>query len=102
MKQIGDFILNTVPPKTKINSKRAYTISLFVDELNRERRLKPFAPSFIAFKLSHLSIPDLEYLYSICKDYKLRGNPFGKCFWGSLKTSNKSNFPKTKTNKQVD
>lgn len=89
MQSLSDFILQSVPAKTKITNRRQFVISQFVDEINKERlanKLKPFAASYIAFKLSHLKIPDLEYLYSTCIDYKNRKGSFGKCMFGSIKT----------------
>jgi len=84
MKSIGEALQLREVPKTNINSKRSYIISQFVEEINLESK-KPFNASFIAFKVSHLKIPDLEYFFSICRDYKRRNGSFGKCFWGSLK-----------------
>lgn len=83
MKPISDFTLKEVP-KTNIRSKRAYILSQFLEELNLNNP-KPYKPSYIAFRLSHLKIHDMEATFSMCMDYKRRGGVFAKCFFGSLK-----------------
>lgn len=87
MKSISEYTLQPIP-KTKINSRRSFVISQFLEELNRDNS-KPYKPSYIAFKLSHLKIPDMEYLWSTCNDYKRRGGIFAKCMFGSLKGNKK-------------
>lgn len=40
---------------------------------------------YIAMRLTGVPTEDLYYLRSICIDYEKRGQPFSKCFFGSLK-----------------
>jgi hypothetical protein len=94
MQPIGTlFNIDTVPTKKKINSERAYILSQFIERLNVNagqkykvggvwKIQKEVKPSYIAFKVSHLSLQDLYYLLSTCKDSK---SGFEKCFWGCLK-----------------
>lgn len=72
-------------------SKRAYILSLILDELKKEGNNSK--PAYVAYRLSHLRVPDLEYTYSMAKDYRERtGKPFGKYLFGSIKAEN--NFKK--------
>ena len=83
--------------RTTIRSKRAYLLSQFVEEINKERpctyktkqgkkkTAKPVTGRFIAVTLSHLSEFDLEYFLSECKDYRNRNGSFSKGFFGMLK-----------------
>lgn len=76
------------PTKTKITNRRQYMIKQFVDELNLEvkKGQRKWTPYYIALRLGHLKkLEDLDYLYSICKDYQHRSGSFSKCFFGSLK-----------------
>jgi hypothetical protein len=42
----------------------------------------------VAFAVSHLKeIKDLYFLTSLCRQESKRGVPYGKVFWGSLKTA---------------
>ena len=43
--------------------------------------------SFMAISMKLQGIPDgdIAWIISVSKDYKNRGKPFGKAFWGSLK-----------------
>ncbi len=85
MKPLFELILQPVQPVSKISNKRQWIISQFLEELNGERK-EPWKASYIAFRLSHLKVSDLEYMFSICQSYKKEGKgAFGKCFWGSLK-----------------
>jgi len=69
--------------RPKIRNERQYVISLFVERLNNERgNLKPLSPTFIAFKMSHLKIPDLYFFLKTCE----QGDSFSKVWWGALKT----------------
>lgn len=79
--------------KTKITSKRAFILSLIIEEINKERvgtKYKPVYPKSVAIKTSHLSIADLEYFLSDCLDYKNRCGSFSKCFYGALKNVDNS------------
>ncbi len=82
--------------RPKIRNERQYVISLFVEKLNAERgNLKPLLPSFVAFKLSHLSVPDLYFFYKQCEK-----GVFSKIWWGALKDRPQGYVPKWKLNKQ--
>lgn len=81
-------------PKKKINSERAYVISMFVEELNKIagtkykvgkewKIVKEVKPAFVAWKLSHLKLVDLYSFLSQCRQAKI----FSKCFYGCLKLS---------------
>jgi hypothetical protein len=73
--------------RPKIRNERQYVISLFVERLNNERgNLKPLSPTFIAFKMSHLKIPDLYFFLKQCEQANCGFSP---CWWGSLKTDRK-------------
>lgn len=75
--------------ENKIRSERAYIVSQFLDEINKERvgtKWKPLSGRACAIKLSHLKDNGtLYYFLSECKDYKNRGGAFSKRFFGSLK-----------------
>lgn len=87
MESIKD-ILNKKEFKKQKLSERAGVVKEFVDEINKERifsKKKPVTGVQIAIKTSHLSLNELYYFLSICRDYKNRKGSFGKCFFGSLK-----------------
>lgn len=46
---------------------------------------KPPAPSFVAFRMSHLKVDDLWYFLGYCREAK----HFSKCWWHSLKAVEK-------------
>ena len=75
--------------KSKITSQRAWIISQFLEEINKERigtKFKPMTGRGVAMKLSHLTDNQtLYYFLSTCKDAKNRRGSFSKCFFGSLK-----------------
>lgn len=74
--------------KTKITNKRQYILQQFIDEINKERlgtKWKPVFPKSVAIKTAHLSIPDLEYFFSTCKEWQQRKGSFSQCFYGALK-----------------
>ena len=52
---------------------------------------KPPAPSFVAFRMSHLKVDDLFYFYGYCREAK----HFSKCWWFSLDTKKErvDNYP---------
>lgn len=69
-------------PVTNIRSERAYVISMFAEELNKNLNgRKPLTNAFIAFKTSHLSVEDLKWLFYESKKAK----NFGAFWWWSLK-----------------
>jgi len=112
MQSIGEALQLRQVPVLKIKSKRAYVLSQFIDEITLERKidnwrryvrerrktpmtpeqfkkhpmfLKPVKASYVAFKLAHLKVQDLEYLFSCAKDCKRRGGSFSKYVFGSIK-----------------
>lgn len=89
-------------------SERAELVREFVDTLNLERRvqnyrrwkkdfkhltpdqfkkekifLKPLLPNFVAFKMSHLKLPELYFFLKRCQS-----GEFSKIWWGALKIKN--------------
>lgn len=80
--------LFSLPEKTTIKSERAFILSQFVEEINKERentKWKKVTGRAVAIKTSHISLHDLKYFYSTCKDYKNRHGSFSKGFFGALK-----------------
>ncbi len=75
--------------ESKIRSERAFIISQFLEEINKERigtRFKPMTGRGVAIKLGHLKDNyTLYYFLSTCRDAKNRRGSFSKCFFGSLK-----------------
>lgn len=52
-------------------------------------RGKPFAqvsPTYMAMVLAPFTLRDLYYIKSCAEDYENRGKPWGKYFWGVIKT----------------
>lgn len=75
--------------KSKIKSERAYILSLFVEEINKERQgtqYKPITGRAVAMCLKLLKTnQDLYAFLSECKDYQRRNGSFGKRFFGGCK-----------------
>lgn len=75
--------------KTQIRSERAYIVSQFLEEINKERlgtKYKPMTGRGVAMKISHLKDNGILYYFlSECKDYKNRNGSFSKYFFGALK-----------------
>lgn len=74
-------------PELKRTSERAELIKFFVENL-RNKKDRPYAASYIAYRLSHLSVKDLYTFKSMCED-RLRRNgqeAFQKFFWWSIKS----------------
>lgn len=82
---------------SKARGTRACLIEDFVTELNKGagtkykvgdvwKVQKEYKPSFIGFKLSFLTVSELFYFLSMCRQSK---SGFSKCFWGSLKIVDK-------------
>ena len=70
-----------------ITNERQLVLKDIIELLNNDRinkKMKPLSVPFYAVKMSHLSVQDLYYLLSSCK----QSDNFGKCWWGSLKSSN--------------
>ena len=81
-------LIQPIATKFKGNNKRQFVLSLIKEEIDNERigtKYKPVYPKALAVKVAHLKIPDLEYMHSICKDYKTRKGSYSKCFFGALK-----------------
>lgn len=87
--EIKKIDLNVNIAKSKITNERQYVLSLFVEEINKERigtKFKPITGRAVAMKVSLLKTNyDLYAFLSICKDYKNRHGSFGKRFWGGGK-----------------
>ena len=86
---MGDKKIELKKSVSKIKSERAFIISQFVEEINKERvdtKFKPITGKVVAIKLSHIKDNNtLYYFLSTCRDYKNRYNSFSKCFFGALK-----------------
>ena len=81
MQHIGNIQIEV--KKTKATSERADVISQFIDRLNENLGgRKPFKPSFIAFKMAHMTLQQLYEFLASCKE----ANNFGKFWWWSLDT----------------
>jgi hypothetical protein len=81
------------PPKKTRRSERGDLIEYFYLEARKEWDEKKYGKltiSRIAWKLSHLKVPDLYYLKSITEDARRRGGSWAKTFWGSLKITKES------------
>lgn len=84
---VYDFLekLNAERVKTNITNfsrARAKNKTLTKDEFKKTKEyMKPLQASYVAFKMSHLKIADMHYLWSICK----QGAEFSKVWWGALK-----------------
>lgn len=85
MKSLQQFLFQ--PKQTKANSERALITSEFVERINRERKgtkWKPVTPRAVAIKTAHLSLQDMYYFLSVCKQSR---SGFSKCFFGLLKVN---------------
>lgn len=75
--------------KPKIRSERAHIVSIFVDEINKERegtKYKPVTGRGMAIKLSVFKTNEELYEFlSICRDFKKRHGSFSKRFFGGFK-----------------
>jgi hypothetical protein len=75
--------------KKQINSRRAFIISLMVDEINKDRigtKFPAIKPKAVAIKTSHLGISELDWFHHNCLEYKQRNGSYSKFFFGSLKS----------------
>lgn len=82
-----------LPERKKLTNERQAVIKEFVDVINQERigtKFKPVTGKSIALMLAHLSMQDLYYFLSVCKDYKNRSGSFSKCYYGALKLAKKN------------
>lgn len=98
MKTLGELINEKEKPKeNKITNERQYVISLFVDEINKERintKYKPITGRAVAIKLGLLKTNhDLYAFLSECRDYKHRKGSFGKRFFGGAKEKPEGGYP---------
>lgn len=86
VKDVRDLFGNRhIPLKGKI-SRRSELIGYFYDNaLATWKGKKPLTHGFIAFRLGHLSLFDLEAFRSQCEDRKRKGDNWSKYFWGVLK-----------------
>lgn len=73
--------------KGGIRDERSSLVQYFFENARREwNGLKPLAPSYIGLQLAHLSLFDLYAFKSMCEERSKSGYPWGKYFWGSLKS----------------
>lgn len=74
---------------TNIKSERAFIVSEFVKEINKNRlktKYKPVTGRMIAIKTSHLSKEELRDFFKQCWRYHIEGKgQFSKCFFGALR-----------------
>lgn len=83
----------TIERKLKINksnSARAFLISQFLEEINKDRdgvKYKKLTPQAIGVKLSHLKLEDLRWFWDACwQEDKTRKKKFNsKYYWWKLK-----------------
>lgn len=81
-------------PKNKSGSARAFLISQFLEEVNKQRdgvKYKKLTPQFLGIKLAHLNYDDLRWYWDACwwEDKEKRKKYFNVVyFWGRLKTDN--------------
>lgn len=68
----------------KCKTKRGCLITQIQNEINKERK-EPI--KFMAINMKLVGIPDedISFALSVAKDYKNRGKPFSKCFFGMIK-----------------
>ena len=74
------------PQSTK--TERGELLKYFTGVINKERigtKWKPVTIRGVAVTLSHLSLKDLYYMQSVCKDKEYRGESCGKYIYGSIK-----------------
>lgn len=69
---------------SKSKSERGDLLSYFYEKISPTYKGK-LRMSSLAFRTSHLQLPDLYYLKSKCDQEERRGEPWAKVFWGSLK-----------------
>lgn len=90
MKPIADLFGGyTLPVKrTKKNtSERGELVRYFFDRAAQEwHGSSALKPGYLAMKLAHLTMQDLYAFKSMCEDRVRAGYPWGKYFWGSLKS----------------
>ena len=89
MQSIGEITQERVKITTqtsKNGGERGEVVKFFFERIEpRWLGKKKLTFSFLAKKLSYLSLQDLYFLRSICVEEEKRGTPFYKTFWGSLR-----------------
>lgn len=91
MKPIADLfgsysIVSAREGKKKRTSERSELVRYFFEHAKPAWKGKTeLKPSYVAWKLSHLSVQDLYAFKSMCEDRTRSGYPWAKYFWGSLK-----------------
>jgi hypothetical protein len=84
-----DIALRNRPAVASRETERGSLIQFFTEHVNADRdgkRYKKLPIAAIAVKLSHLSVPDLYFLKSVCSDAERHGTAFGRVFFGSIKS----------------
>ena len=92
MERIGNLFGKSAKPIRKRRSERSELVEYFYLNANADRdgkKYKKLPASFFAYKLSHLKVPDLYYLKSVCEDARRRGASWSKTFWYELKANRK-------------
>lgn len=89
MEKISLFLNITEPVKKTITNERAFIISQYEEEINKERlynKIPKVNKKVLAIKLSVFKTNQELYEYlSICRDYKARNGSFSKRFYGGFK-----------------
>ncbi len=90
MLPLSDLLDKNEVKKYVRTSERAELLRFFIDNL-RQKNGKPFSARMIAFKLSHLKLPDLYYTKSVFSDIlKCKGlDSASKWFWFSIRVAKK-------------
>lgn len=78
MESLSALLEKRTTAPTKRVTERGELLKYFASKLDKKI-------SYVAFKVSHLALPDLYYIQSICNSYEREGNPWAKAFYGSLK-----------------
>lgn len=88
---LGTLFAGYKPEKKKRTSERAELIRYFAEKA-RDRNGKPFKPSYIAYRLSHLTVSDLYTFRSMLEDRAKtqQGFNWNRAFFGMLKAQSLS------------
>lgn len=77
MKNISEFKLPT--PEQSKKTERGELLKYFAGKIN-----KPIG--YVAMRLTGFAVKDMYYLKSLCDQEEKRGTPWGKAFFGSIKS----------------
>jgi hypothetical protein len=77
-----------VPQKKGRRSERGDLIDYFLEKLSPGwHGARKLTFGYLAFRLTGFNREDLYFLKSNCDQEERRGQPWGKIFWGSIKSS---------------